>query len=73
MEPGGGYFDKDCEEILSRLDLNKQFTLKIPMDKINNMDRDQAISFAKYVLVSKAYAEQTFSALVKTSGLPMKD
>jgi len=71
MDPGSnnnkdntGYFDKDAEEIKNKLDLTKQFSIRNPLSKVELMNKEQLISFAKYMIVTKAYMEQTFANVV---------
>jgi len=54
-------FDKDYEEILSKLSLMKQFSLRTSLNSVENMSKEQAISTVKLLIVSKAYLEETYA------------
>lgn len=61
-------FDRETESIKSKLSLSKQFAIRQPLEDVDKMSREQLVSFAKYMIVTKAYVEQTYNAVLNMGG-----
>lgn len=61
-------FDKETMDIKSKLNLSKQFAIRQSLEDVDKMSKEQLVSFSKYMIVNKAYVEQTYNAVINMGG-----
>lgn len=58
--------DEKRKEIISKLSMSKAFTITQQLKMTDKMSREQAIELLKDTLVSLAYHQETYSAILKS-------